>query len=38
MEQKMEKKFFGFQILAFVLGVANSRNVQRDTFHRQWIC
>ena len=30
MEQKSLKKFFVFQILAFELGVANSRNSEKD--------
>ena len=34
----MEKKFFVFQIIAIELGVANSRNVQQDTWHRQAMC
>ena len=34
MEQKIEKNFFVFQILAFELGVANSRNIEQDTCHR----
>ena len=33
MEQEIEKKFFVFQIIAFELGVANSRNFQQDTWH-----
>ena len=31
MEQKIEKMFFVFQILTFELGVANSRNIEKDT-------
>ena len=38
MEQKGEKKFFVFQIIAFELGVANSLNLQQDTYHRQSMC
>ena len=38
MEQKIEKKLFDFQIIAFELGVANSRNIQQDTGHRQAMC
>ena len=34
MEQKSEKMFFVFQILAFELGVANSRNIETDTCHQ----
>ena len=35
MEQKIQKKFLVFQIIAFELGVANSRNLEQDTCHRQ---
>ena len=35
MEQKIQKKFYVFQIIAFELGVANSRSVQQDTWHWQ---
>ena len=38
MEQKIEKKFFVFQVIAFQLGVANSRNIEQDTCHQQPIC
>ena len=38
MEQKTKKKFFVFQIIAFELGVANSHNLEQDTYHRQSIC
>ena len=38
MEQKIGKKFFVFQIIAFELGVANSRNIEQDTCHRQPMC
>ena len=38
MEQKIQKKFFVFQIIAFELGVANSHNLEQDTCHRQSIC
>ena len=38
MEQKMKKKVFVFQIIEFELGVANSRNVQQDTWHREGMC
>ena len=31
MEQKIEKKFSVLQILAFELGVANSRNIENYT-------
>ena len=34
MEQKIEKMFFVFQILAFELEVPNSRNIEQDTFHQ----
>ena len=35
MDQKIEKKFFLFQIIAFGLGVRNSRNLEPNTCHRQ---
>ena len=35
MEQKIEKKVFVFQIIAFELGVANSHNLEQATFRRQ---
>ena len=38
MEQEIEKKFFVFQILAFELGVANSRNIENYTCHGHSIC
>ena len=38
MEQKIQKKFFVFQIIAFELGVANSHNLERDTCHQMFIC
>ena len=38
MEQKIEAKFFVFQIIAFELRVANSRNIEQDTCHQQPIC
>ena len=38
MEQKIEEKVFVFQILAFELGVANSRKMEKDTCHRQSMC
>ena len=38
MEQKIEKKIFIFQILAFELEVGNSRNIQQDTCHRHSMC
>ena len=31
MEQKIQKKFFVFQINVFELGVANSHNLEQDT-------
>ena len=34
-EEKIEKKVFVFQRLAFELGVANSRNIQQDTSDRE---
>ena len=33
MEQKIEGKFFIFQIIAFELGVVNSRNLEHDICH-----
>ena len=38
MQQKIQKKFFVFQIIAFELGVANSNNLEQDICHRQWMC
>ena len=38
MEQKIEKKFFVFQMIEFELGVASSRNIDLDTCHRQPMC
>ena len=38
MEQKIEKKFFVFHILAFELEVANSRDIEKDTCHRHSLC
>ena len=38
MEHKAETMFFVFQILAFELGVANSRNIEQDTSHQEPIC
>ena len=38
MEQKIHKKFFVFQIIAFELGVANSRDIEQDICHRQSMC
>ena len=37
-EQKIEKKFFVFQITAFELGVANYSNPEQDTWHGQPMC
>ena len=34
MEQQIQKKFFVFQIIAFELGVENSRNLEQDICHR----
>ena len=33
-KKKIEKKVFAFQIIAFELGVANSRNPEHYTWHR----
>ena len=38
MEQKIQKKLFVLQIIAFELGVANSRNIEQDTSHQEPIC
>ena len=38
LEQKIHKKVFLFQVLAFELGVANSPNIQQDTCHQQTMC
>ena len=38
MEQKIEKKLFVLQIIAFELGVANSHNLEHYTWHCQWMC
>ena len=38
MEQKIEKKFFVFKIIAFELGVANSCNLKQDTWHFHSMC
>ena len=38
MQQKIEKKFFVFQILASELGVANSHNIEQDTCHGHPMC
>ena len=35
MEQKIQKKFFVFNIIAFGSGAANSYNQEEDTCHRQ---
>ena len=37
-EQKIEKQFFVFQIIAFELGVANSHNVEQETCHQESMC
>ena len=38
MEQRMQKMFLPFQIIAFELGVANSHKLEQDTCHRQSMC
>ena len=38
MEQKIEKKFFVFTIIAFESGAANSHNPEQDTCYRQSMC
>ena len=35
MEQKIQKKFFVFQVISFELGVATSRNLEKDICYRQ---
>ena len=37
-EQKIEKKFSIFKIIAFELGATNSHNPQQDTCHQQSMC
>ena len=38
MEKKIQKKFSVFQIIAFELAVANSRNIEQDTCQHQPMC
>ena len=38
MEQKIEKKSFVFKIIAFELGITNSRNIEQATCPRQSMC
>ena len=38
MEQKIVEKFFFFQIIAFELGAATSRNIEQETCHWQPMC
>ena len=33
MEQKIKKKLFVFKIIAFEYRIANSHNLEKDTFH-----
>ena len=35
MEQKIEKMFFVLQVIAFQLGVPNSRNIEQVTCNQQ---
>ena len=37
-EQKIEEKFFVFQIIAFELGVASSYNLEHAISHRMSMC
>ena len=37
-EQKIQEKFFVFQVIAFQLGVGNSRNIEQVTCHQQPMC
>ena len=36
--QKIQNKFFVFQIIGFELGVINSRNLKHYTLHPQSMC
>ena len=38
MQKKIPEKCFVFEIIESELGVANSRNIERDTCHRCSIC
>ena len=38
MAQKIQIKSIVFQIIAFELGVGNSRNIEQDTYHQLPIC
>ena len=38
MEQKIDKKFFIFQIFSSELGVLNSKNIEQSTCHQQSMC
>ena len=38
MEQKTEKKFLVFRLIAFELGVTNSPNLEHDTSPQQSMC
>ena len=38
MEKKIEKKVFAFPIIAFELGVANSRKRELDICYQQYMC
>ena len=38
MEQKIQKKFFVFQVIPFELGVVNSHNLEQDISKRQSMC
>ena len=37
-EQKIGNFFFTFEIIAFELVVANSHNLEQDTYHQQSMC
>ena len=37
-EQKIQKMFFVFEIIAFELGVANSHNLGQAICHQQSVC
>ena len=38
MEQKIEKKFFVFMIIAFESGIADSHNREQNACHQQSMC
>ena len=38
MAQKIQNNFFVFQIIVIEFGVANSRYLEKDIYHRQSMC